>query len=82
MSTYARYRYRLRPGLRRAIARLNLSQNEVARRCGFTSGYLSQLLSGTRFAGPSARGRLLEALAPLTFDELFEEVTARHDLGG
>jgi transcriptional regulator with XRE-family HTH domain len=70
----APYRFRLRPEVRRAIARGNLSQNEVARRCGLTSGFLSQLLRGQRNPGPRTRARLLKALPGMSFDELFEEV--------
>lgn len=69
----SRYRFRLRPEVRRVIATMNFSQNEVARRCGFTSGFMSQLLRGLRYPGPRTRARLLEALN-LSFEELFEEV--------
>jgi transcriptional regulator with XRE-family HTH domain len=74
LSAKAGYRFRLKPGVRRAIPRLNISQNELARQCGLTSGHLSQLLSGQRFAGPTVRAKLLAALAAFEFDELFEEV--------
>lgn len=66
-------RFRLRPKLKREIARLNESQNAVARACGLSSGYMSQLLSGKRHPGPSTRARLLEHLH-LEFDQVFEEV--------
>jgi len=68
------YRFRLRPGLRAELARLNLSQNELARLLGVSSGFMSQLLTGRRYPGPRTRRRLLGALSRLTFDDLFEQV--------
>lgn len=55
------------------MARLNLSQNALARRCGLSSGFISQLLRGIRYLGPRTRAKLLEALR-FDFDDLFEEV--------
>ena len=52
---------------------MNLSQNELARRCEISSGYMSQLLTGARFAGPAVRTRIATNLK-LEFDDLFEEV--------
>ena len=37
---------RIRAGLRRKILESGLSQNEVERRCGWSRGYLSQVLAG------------------------------------
>jgi len=71
--TYRRISYRVRPEVQRAIARHNLSQNQLARRCGLSSGHLSTLLTGRRCVGPQARASLMRILK-LTFDELFEEV--------
>ena len=67
-------RFRLKPGIKRAMARLNRSQNSIARECGLSSGYMSQLLSGARCPGPQVRELLLAALPDLTFDLLFEEL--------
>ena len=53
------------------LNRLNMSQNELARRVGITSGYLSQLMSGTRCPSAEVRMRLMEALGVTDFDELF-----------
>lgn len=64
----------MKPTVRTAVARMNVSQNRLARRCGVTSGFMSQLLSGQRNAGPAVRARLLEQLG-LNFDDLFEEVS-------
>ncbi|MCL0057741.1 helix-turn-helix domain-containing protein [Dehalococcoidales bacterium] len=54
-----------------AIARQNISQNELARRLGITSGYMSQLVCGTRCPSPRLRRNMLELLDSLTFDDLF-----------
>lgn len=58
-------------GLWDAIARHNLSQNEMAVRLGISKCYMSQVLSGTRCPSPKLRRRMLEVLSPLTFDDLF-----------
>ena len=53
------------------IARQNMSQNEFAIKLGTSSGYMSQLVCGTRCPSPKLRRRLLEALKPMTFDDIF-----------
>ena len=53
------------------LQRLNISQNELARAMGTTSGYLSQIISGKRCASPDMRRRLLSALGNPPFDDLF-----------
>jgi transcriptional regulator with XRE-family HTH domain len=53
------------------IARQNISQNELARRLGITSGYMSQLVCGTRCPSPRLRRKMLEHLDSLSFDDLF-----------
>lgn len=53
------------------LARQNLSQNDLGRRIGITSGYFSQLINGVRFPSPELRRLLLEALPSTTFEELF-----------
>ena len=55
----------------RAIARRNMSQNMLAIRAGSSSGYISQIICGTRNPSPRMREKLLSVLAPLTFDDLF-----------
>jgi len=55
----------------RAIARRNMSQNMLAIRAGTSSGYVSQIICGTRNPSPRMREKLLSVLAPLTFDDLF-----------
>jgi transcriptional regulator with XRE-family HTH domain len=55
----------------KAIARRNMSQNMLAMRVGSSSGYVSQIMCGTRNPSPRMREKLLNALAPLTFDDIF-----------
>lgn len=74
LNAYQPSRFRLRPDVRRALARLNLSQNEFARQCRVSSGYMSQLLTGSRCAGPEVRARILGIIG-LDFDSMFEEVS-------
>jgi transcriptional regulator with XRE-family HTH domain len=59
------------PAVWEYMARQNLSQNELARRLGITSGYLSQLVNGQRCPSASLRRRLLELLAGARFEDLF-----------
>ncbi|GEM_PF-507618 len=54
-----------------AVARQNISQNELATNLRISSGYMSQLVCGTRGPSPRLRRRMLELLNPLTFDDLF-----------
>jgi transcriptional regulator with XRE-family HTH domain len=55
----------------KAIARRNMSQNMLAIRVGSSSGYISQIMCGTRNPSPMMREKLQNALAPLTFDDIF-----------
>ena len=55
----------------RAIARRNMSQNMLAIRAGISSGYISQIMCGTRNPSPAVRQKLQEILQPLTFDDIF-----------
>jgi len=59
------------PAVLRAIARRNMSQNMLAIRVGSSSGYISQIMCGTRNPSPRMREKLQIALAPLTFDDIF-----------
>ena len=54
-----------------AIARRNMSQNMLAIRAGISSGYISQLMCGTRYPSPRVREKLQNVLTPLTFDDIF-----------
>ena len=48
-----------------------ISQNELARLCGLSSGYLSQLMSGSAHPSPRVRRRLQCVLGLDDFDDLF-----------
>ena len=60
-----------------AIARRNMSQNMLAIRAGISSGYISQIMCGTRNPSPRVRQKLQDVLSPLTFDDIFiiEEIS-------
>ena len=53
------------------LNRLNMTQNELAGLAGISSGYLSQLMSGTRCPSPELRRRLMDVLGVTHFDDLF-----------
>ena len=53
------------------LSRLNIAQNELARMTGISSGYLSQLMTGTRCPSPDTRRRLMKALGVSSFEDLF-----------
>jgi transcriptional regulator with XRE-family HTH domain len=55
----------------KAIARRNMSQNMLAIRAGISSGYISQILCGTRNPSPAVRQKLQDVLEPLAFDDIF-----------
>ncbi len=59
----------------RAIARRNLSQNGLAVKAGISSGFISQIMRGSRCPSPAVRKKLQNALRA-TFDDIFiiEEV--------
>ena len=58
-------------GVWNRLDQLNMSQNELARMVGITSGYLSQLMTGTRCPSAVMRKRLQDVLGISSFDELF-----------
>ena len=77
-------RVRLNQGaVLRAIARRNMSQNMLAIRAGISSGYISQIMCGTRNPSPRVRQKLQDVLAPLTFDDIFiiEEISGNGSKG-
>ncbi len=53
------------------LNRLNMTQNELARLSGISSGYLSQLMTGTRRPSAELRRRLMKALGVSRFEDLF-----------
>ena len=56
------------------LNRRNLSQNELARLLGVSSGHLSRLVNGRRCPSPGMRRRLMESLDCPEFDDLFDLV--------
>jgi len=66
------YRVRLKAeAVWELLNRLNLTQNELARRIGRSSGYLSQLINGERCPSGETRQRLMDVLGVSDFDVLF-----------
>ena len=53
------------------LNRLNLTQNELARRIGRSSGFMSQLINGERCPSGETRQRLMDVLGVTDFDVLF-----------
>ena len=53
------------------LNRLNMTQNQLAAMVSITSGYLSQLMTGTRSPSAEVRKRLQEVLEVPRFDDLF-----------
>ena len=53
------------------LNRLNMSQNELARTLGISTGHLSRLINGRRCPSPRMRKLLMEALDCAEFDDLF-----------
>ena len=45
--------------------------NGQSEQAGHAAGYISQIMCGTRVPSPRMREKLLNVLAPLTFDDLF-----------
>lgn len=54
--------------------RRHMTQNELARMTGLTSGYVSMLVNGRRSPSPAKRRRLQEVLGVTEFDDLFTVV--------
>ena len=53
------------------LDQLGISQNELARLCGLSSGYFSQLMSGVKSPSPRVRQKLQKVLGVTDFDRLF-----------
>ena len=53
------------------LIRKNKSQNWLAEQLGITSGYMSQIMGGTRNPSPELRERIQELFPDNDFDELF-----------
>lgn len=66
------FRVKLNPNrVWKIMHRLNVSQNELARLAGVTSGYISLLMRGRRSPSPEVRRRLMRVLRVTMFDDLF-----------
>ena len=55
----------------RLLDERDISQDELARLCGVSSGYMSQLVGGTRSPLAQVGRRIQQALGITDFDELF-----------
>ena len=66
----------------RLLAELDMSQNELARRCGITLGHLSRLMNWKRGPSPRLRRRMQQVLGVSSFDELFIIVPPEASDGG
>ena len=53
------------------LERLDISQNQPARRAGISPGHLSLLMNGKRSPAPPVRRRLMQALGVDDFHVLF-----------
>jgi len=53
------------------LTKQNLAQNELAKRLGISSGYMAQLINGSRSPSPKLRRKMLDVLSPLSFEEIF-----------
>ena len=53
------------------LDRLNMTQNELARNLGITSGYVSLLIGGKRSPSAAIRQRMQDTLGVEEFDVLF-----------
>ena len=62
------------------LDQLGISQNELARRCGFSPGHLSMLMNGKRSPSPRARRALMEVLGVDDFDLVF--ITETPEIAG
>jgi len=57
--------------IRKWLIRKNKSQNWLAYRAGVSSGYMSQLMAGSRHPSPKLRERLMDIFPDCEFDDIF-----------
>jgi transcriptional regulator with XRE-family HTH domain len=57
--------------VRRKLIRKNMSQNWLAIKIGVSSGYMSQLMDGSRNPSPVVRQKFLDLFPECVFDDLF-----------
>ncbi len=58
--------------IKRILLRKNKTQNWLAHRLEISTGYMSQLMEGTRNPSPKLREKIMNYLPDLGFDDLFE----------
>jgi len=58
--------------VKKILVRKNKSQNWFAYKLEISSGYMSQLMDGSRNPSPKLRERIMEKLPEHKFDDLFE----------
>ena len=56
------------------LIRKNLSQNWLAKRIGTSTGYMSQLMNGSRSPSPKIREKIIKSLGITEFDDIFQIV--------
>lgn len=54
------------------LTKMNKSQNWLAYRMKISSGYMAQLMNGTRNPAPKMRGKIMKRLKGYEWDDLFE----------
>lgn len=57
--------------MEKILIRKNKSQNWFAHRIEVSSGYMSQLMKGSRCPSPKVRERIMNYLTDYDFDDLF-----------
>jgi len=64
--------YMRRKEVKKILIRKNKSQNRLACSLEISSGYMSQLMNGSRNPSPKLRERIMKKLPEHKFDDLFE----------
>lgn len=57
--------------IKRILIRKNKSQNWFAHRIEVSTGYMSQLMDGSRCPSPKVREKIMNNLPDYSFDDLF-----------
>jgi hypothetical protein len=58
--------------IKKILIRKNKSQNWLAHRLEISTGYMSQLMDGSRHPSPPLRERIMNNLPEYKFDDLFQ----------
>ncbi len=58
--------------IKKILIRKNKSQNWLAHRLEISTGYMSQLMDGSRHPSPQLRERIMNNLPENKFDDLFQ----------